>query len=379
MEKLVLCVMCKNEGKIIERMLESAKPMIDEVYVHDTGSSDDTKDLIRRWCINNNIPCEVRDIGWNDFGTNREYLVRYASDKYPGRYLLLGDGDYEFRFHKDSGLAPILPLTHEAYYLTFEGALQYENVKIVKGIPDRWKYVGKTHEYIQLKGGDINTVAGHIPKDVLSIYEHCDGGNRSTKYERDLELLNKSIKEDPKDARAQFYLARTYEDLSRPLEAYHQYIKRTQMEGWYEETYCAYLGATRTAIASGLPLPSILGAALSGMYADEMRRETILLLIRHLRDIGRSDTGYRLGVQYFNSRIPEGRILFVEREVYDWKLNDEIAMCAYTSGRGQIAKGLWEQTLANSKDIPASEEGRIKFNIRWIINEIQTSGETLAQ
>ena len=46
----------KNESKIIERCLDSAKSIIDFVSICDTGSSDGTPELIENWCKENSIP-----------------------------------------------------------------------------------------------------------------------------------------------------------------------------------------------------------------------------------------------------------------------------------------------------------------------------------
>ena len=49
--KLCLNMIVKNESKVIRRLLESALPIIDSYCICDTGSTDDTKEIIRGDCF----------------------------------------------------------------------------------------------------------------------------------------------------------------------------------------------------------------------------------------------------------------------------------------------------------------------------------------
>jgi len=49
--RIVLCMIVKNEGKIIQRCLESVIGIIDEYCIVDTGSDDDTPALINSFLI----------------------------------------------------------------------------------------------------------------------------------------------------------------------------------------------------------------------------------------------------------------------------------------------------------------------------------------
>ena len=58
--KIALNMIVKNESKIIIRLLESVLPIVDSYCICDTGSTDDTKEIIKnffdKWdisgCIN---------------------------------------------------------------------------------------------------------------------------------------------------------------------------------------------------------------------------------------------------------------------------------------------------------------------------------------
>ena len=46
MSQLSLVMIVKNESKIIERCLDSIKPIIDSIIISDTGSTDNTIEII---------------------------------------------------------------------------------------------------------------------------------------------------------------------------------------------------------------------------------------------------------------------------------------------------------------------------------------------
>ena len=47
--KICLNMIVKNESKIIERLLTSVLGFIDEIFIVDTGSSDNTIEKIMKW------------------------------------------------------------------------------------------------------------------------------------------------------------------------------------------------------------------------------------------------------------------------------------------------------------------------------------------
>ena len=139
MKTICLCMIVKNESKIIERAINSVKHLIDYWVIVDTGSSDNTKDLI--YSALNGIPGELHDREWINFGHNRTESMHLSKDK--SDYILLLDADetlIDEGFNKDS-------LTEDSYLIRFVGDNDYAKEKIVKSGLD-WKWVGVTHEYL---------------------------------------------------------------------------------------------------------------------------------------------------------------------------------------------------------------------------------------
>jgi glycosyltransferase involved in cell wall biosynthesis len=49
MKTISLCMIVKNESHVIERCLNSVKPLLDYVLIVDTGSTDNTIEVIYNW------------------------------------------------------------------------------------------------------------------------------------------------------------------------------------------------------------------------------------------------------------------------------------------------------------------------------------------
>ena len=93
----------RNESKIIQRLLNSLTDRIDSFCILDTGSTDDTPDLIKQWAIKNQIPGEVFHGPFNDFADARNRALAYARQtQFDWDYLLLLDADHEFRVSDNS-------------------------------------------------------------------------------------------------------------------------------------------------------------------------------------------------------------------------------------------------------------------------------------
>ena len=79
-----LCLIVKNEEQILERCLNSFKGYYDELIIVDTGSTDSTKDIAKRYTS------KVFDFEWcDDFSKARNFSIEQAA----GDYILVLDTD----------------------------------------------------------------------------------------------------------------------------------------------------------------------------------------------------------------------------------------------------------------------------------------------
>jgi glycosyltransferase involved in cell wall biosynthesis len=80
----------KNEAHVIARCLRSVKPFIDYYSISDTGSTDDTMEIIRKEL--DGIPGVLTSDPWKDFSTNRNIALKGVR----GDYVFSIDADETF-------------------------------------------------------------------------------------------------------------------------------------------------------------------------------------------------------------------------------------------------------------------------------------------
>ena len=81
--KVTICLnmIVKNESRIITRLLESALPIIDTYCICDTGSSDNTVEIIKNFFDSRGISGEVYTEPFQNFGYNRSHALQRATGK----------------------------------------------------------------------------------------------------------------------------------------------------------------------------------------------------------------------------------------------------------------------------------------------------------
>ena len=91
--KICLNMIVKNESHIIEKTLMNLYDKIKLSYyvICDTGSNDNTKEIIKKFFDKKNISGELYDHEWKDFGYNRTKALECAFNK--SDYLFIFDAD----------------------------------------------------------------------------------------------------------------------------------------------------------------------------------------------------------------------------------------------------------------------------------------------
>ena len=89
--KLCLCMIVKNESHIILETLASIKQYLDYWVICDTGSTDNTPEIIEDFFNAEGISGECHKVGWKNFGYNRTQVFSLAYKK--ADYLWVIDAD----------------------------------------------------------------------------------------------------------------------------------------------------------------------------------------------------------------------------------------------------------------------------------------------
>lgn len=319
MKTLSLVMIVRNEEKVIERCLNSVKKYIDYWVIVDTGSTDNTPDIIIRTL--EGIPGELHREPWVNFGYNRTQSLEFAKGK--ADYLLLCDADEQLVFSEtfDSD-----DLIEDAYLLSYVGSLDYAVPYLISNKHD-WKYVGVTHEYLE----SIDRTDLPVKYDKITILDFKDGGFKQGKFERDIQLLEEGLKQEPDNSRYKFYLANSYRDVNNFQKAIKWYQRVIDDNGWTEEVTCAYenMGYCYENLGEQDKAISIW---LSGYEYNTSRMECLYNAVRLFRIQSKPHLAYHLGMLAKSIPYPEQDILFVKRDYYTIEIFYELSISSYYVG-----------------------------------------------
>ena len=91
--KIGLCMIVKNEAKVIRQCLTSVLPLVDYILVVDTGSTDGTQQIIRDFLTEHNVKGAVIDEPWRDFAYNRSFALERLREVEDIDYAMIIDAD----------------------------------------------------------------------------------------------------------------------------------------------------------------------------------------------------------------------------------------------------------------------------------------------
>jgi len=320
---LCLNMIVKNESKIITRLMQSVLPIIDSYCICDTGSTDNTIELIQTFFKSHNIHGKIVNEPFKDFAHNRNYALKAANGM--SDFVLLLDADMVLdvkNFNKN-----VLNNYDTFYILQGNEHFYYQNVRIVRnsGLCSYW---GVTHEY-------INTPASSryhlIEKNQLFIIDVGDGGAKGDKFERDIRLLTQGLIDEPGNGRYYFYLANSYHDNGQHEKAIEIYQKRIDCKGWLQEVFYSYykmgncykqLGRMNDAICSWM----------LGFEALPERLETIYEIMHYYRNNSKNKLVgefYRMAKDVLDKKLFKDDYLFLHNDIYTHKIQYEYSIAAF--------------------------------------------------
>lgn len=197
MKTIGLVMIVKNEGRSLEKCLSHIRKLVDEIYITDTGSTDDTLDIAEKY------QAHVSYFKWNnDFSAARNYALAQSACDWnlvldADEYLVSGKRKDLQRFvEKGSSVGAIQ--RHDSYREA-NGEFSQSCAYITRLIPkDTW-FEGRIHEQ----------VVSPLPiAPIPLVFEH-DGYLQAGKGDRNLEILLEELRETPEDSYVLYQTART--------------------------------------------------------------------------------------------------------------------------------------------------------------------------
>jgi glycosyltransferase involved in cell wall biosynthesis len=355
MHKLALSMIVKNEAPNIQRCLESVAPFINYYVICDTGSTDNTKEIIKNFFDSKGISGEILDHEWKDFGHNRSLAIEACEGK--AQWALMIDADDMI-----SGTLPIEKLNDEldGYVVKIQrGEFVWYRAQLFNIGRTKWWYEEPLHEYaICRQPMNIQKLEGDYAWDVRT--EGCRSrqfGNDIEKYKNDYEILKKYLAEDPNQPRKQFYAAQS------------AYIKRAELGSWPEEVYFSWLRVGMCRAILEKPIELISDAMMQAYETKPDRAESLYHLSCIYRKHGRPRNAFLVASMGLTIPPPQNDILFVDMANYKWGILDEIATTAFYVGKYHMGLAACEKLLSEPY-LPEEHRPRVENNKNTYIKVI---------
>jgi glycosyltransferase involved in cell wall biosynthesis len=373
-----LSIIVKNESKVIERMLNSVWPILDYYVVVDTGSTDGTQDIVRKFFEAKGIPGEVIDHPWKNFEDARNTALNACKGKADFGFWI--DADEQLlidpKFNLDIFKRSLTNFNGANIRVSYGGQkyyrMQFFNTK------DDWRWYGPVHEVLVNDNGGFNVgEAEGLGCLVLPDGNSWTSETQQQKYEAHAKILEDYVANDPtKDPRWVFYLAQSYRDANTPenqKKSLEWYQKRTEMvNGFWEEIYFSHLMCASLKSQLGFPTHEILETYLRAGKTNVYRAEHLKPLILHYTAEKEFDVAYIFSshAMKFAGKLPmPNSALFIDDHLYVWQIYDMHVIAAWYSGRRQEAIDTYKklEKVLNQGLIPEHDAARIRNNKQFLV------------
>lgn len=215
MNTIGLVMIVKNESRSLERCLTLAQKLVDEIYITDTGSTDNTLKIAKKF------HAHISEFEWkNDFSAARNFSLDQSACDWnlvldADEYLISGTKQELQKFIAAGNCVGAIQ-RHDSYREA-NGEISKSCTYTTRILPKGTFFEGRIHE-------QVASSLPIIPAPL--IFEH-DGYLQSGKGKRNLEILLEELLDSPEDSYVLYQIART-------LWLMEDYA---QADGYYKQFY----------------------------------------------------------------------------------------------------------------------------------------------
>lgn len=342
-----LCLIVKNEEDVIERCITSVRDAVDEIIVVDTGSTDNTKNIVK------DLGVMLFDFKWiDDFAAARNYAFSKATKE----YILWLDADDVIP--KES-LNKLIDLKNN-----FDISINYVTMNYILGQDPcgnttaslrrsrlvkkqcNFKWIGEVHEYLEVVSPGINA-------DIDIVHKKEKVSN-----DRNLKIFQKMIKNKKiLSDREMFYYGNELYNNNLIDEAIKQYINFIDLKsGWIEDKKTACRNLAQCYLLKQ-DKDNALKASFKSFEFDMPRADFCCIIgdiFMERESIDSAIFWYELASKW---TPPEGYLAVMETSYYTWV--PHLQLCVAYFKKGNLEKAISHNEEAG-KYIPYNP--KIEFN-----------------
>jgi predicted O-methyltransferase YrrM len=297
-----LCIMVKNAGPQFREMLEENLQFIDKWTILDTGSTDDTVQIIKEVLVGKKEG-NLYEEPFINFRDSRNRLLDLAGTDC--KFIIMLDDTYILKGNIRSFLKEIRSDQYaNSYTLYIESDdTKYGSNRIISS-NSGLRYKFKIHEVIT----DMNNINIVIPYNKAYILDKRFDYMESRTIDRkqfDLKLLYEELEENPHEPRTYYYLAQTYNILNDYEKAFEYFIKRSNIlnAGFVQERVDATFEAARIAnFQLNKPWHECENLYFKAFKMDESRPDSLYFIGIHYF----LENNFKLAHKYFKQAFQIG-------------------------------------------------------------------------
>jgi glycosyltransferase involved in cell wall biosynthesis len=337
--------------------------------ISDTGSTDDTIEVINRLGLKYGISGEVHRHAWVSFAHNRNKALEAAvqsriNNQHQCTRVMIIDADEELEVFDPQWKQKLeWGKSYNTYRQTDNWAMK--NHFLFWIVDKEWIWKGDIHNFITQLNGDIsngflNSVA--IRYHVFEGAKSHEFSNTIEKALKDISMLHAELEQEKISLANNFrfiQLAFAYRNAGN-----HQ-VAISVMEKLID---CPGISADRLYTAllfcAALLLQNKVEPVKSRAYLERAaeilptRKEAYFYLSAWFRENGQMDLATSFMKQAYDARFIDYGACFLERNIYTWKAAYQLAFLLYSNGEIQHAEKLVGE-LMDVAQIPSSEKAFI--------------------
>ncbi|MBI4145346.1 glycosyltransferase [Candidatus Woesearchaeota archaeon] len=255
MATLSLCMIVRNEEKWLSQCLDAAKPFVDEIIVVDTGSSDSTMDIARRF------GATVVETPWeHDFSKAKNVALENATKD----WILVLDADERVAAEDFKRLRTLMDASGvDAFRLELRNYVPKAGIGCVSCVPSDmtmqsrayrpiklvrlfrnmkgFRYEHRVHEMIE---NSIETAHGTISDGSIPIHHYgiLHATNLRHKMRYYAWLVMKELEEHPDNVRALFMAGQFHHEQGKLDKALDHFMKAAKLSPPYKNVWFSIAG-----------------------------------------------------------------------------------------------------------------------------------------